>query len=117
MVYVITDNSDISYTNSYWINNVMISQNENKNDEKLNEEYEIYIQELESLTKDEEKQKREEKQKHGEKFREKYEGSTYIKSFVKPKYSKTYTNSRRDKILAQDRGTSIIFKSWSRTNF
>ena len=143
MVNVITDNSDISYTNSYWTNNVMSSQNENRNEEKQLDEYEIYVEELESLT------KQEDRQRHGKRYgNSRYseyrphkdidqnyrEFSTNYKkfynqqkeSFVKPYYSKCYTNdSRLDKILARDRGTDIlsrnrgsdiIIKSCSRNN-
>ena len=51
MINVTNDNSDISYTNSYWINNIISSQNENRNEEKQHDEYEIYMEELESLKK------------------------------------------------------------------
>ena len=143
MVNVTNDNSDISYTNSYWINNVISSQNENE--EKVNDEYEIYLQELESLTIQEDIQRHTERydrsrynecRPHREwSFRRNY-GTNYTEfptnykksynqqkvyyqkdSFVKPNYSKSYTNdSKLDKILARDRGTKIIVKSWSRNN-
>jgi hypothetical protein len=110
MLNVIGNSCDCKYINSYWLNNVVINQDRNK--EKINNKYEIKIDadyNKNMINKDYDKPIR--KLYLNEPVKNFQKQNSYRKQ---DNFASQYKQSRLTELVSKNRGADIIIKSWTK---
>jgi hypothetical protein len=142
MLNVIENHLESKYIDSYWLNNIILEQEKNRNKEILNNKYEEEIELKHTIFKDEmincKKIIKPKERNYSESCVKFYTHKPYDskKYFInnyqkresldkkdlydkqsKPRIYEYTSKNKKSDILSSNRGTDIILKSWSRNNF